>query len=74
MIWDATSPWGYYNFPLQQRIGKITAPKLIVTGEKAHSCYMAEAAYERLTDPKELVLVPGGHAYRPVRPDGQDPI
>ncbi|WP_278589125.1 alpha/beta hydrolase [Limosilactobacillus pontis] len=59
MIWDATSPWGYYNFPLQQRIGKITAPKLIVTGEKAHSRYMAEAAYERLTDPKELVLVPG---------------
>lgn len=58
MIWDATSPWGYYNFPLQQRIEKITAPKLIVTGEKAHSRYMAEAAYERLTDPKELVLVP----------------
>ncbi|MRH72014.1 alpha/beta hydrolase [Lactobacillus reuteri] len=58
MIWDATSPWGYYNFPLQQRIEKITAPKLIVTGEKAHSRYMAEDAYKRLTDPKELVLVP----------------
>lgn len=57
-IWDATSPWGYYNFPLQQRIEKITAPKLIVTGANAHSRYMAEATYERLTDPKELVLVP----------------
>ncbi len=57
-IWDATSPWGYYNFPLQQRIEKITVPKLIVTGANAHSRYMAEAAYKRLTDPKELVLVP----------------
>lgn len=57
-IWDATSPWGYYNFPLQQRIEKIAAPKLIVTGANAHSRYMAEDAYKRLSDPKELVLVP----------------
>ena len=57
-IWDATSPWGYYNFPLQQRIEKISAPKLIVTGANAHSRYMAEDAYKRLSDPKELVLVP----------------
>ncbi len=57
--WDAVSPWSYYNFPLQQNIDKITAPKLIVTGEKAHSRYMAEAAYKRLTDPKELIVVPG---------------
>lgn len=59
MIWDATSPWGYYNFPLQQNIEKIRAPKLIVTGANAHSRYMAEEAYERLTEPKELVEVPG---------------
>ena len=58
MIWDATSPWGYFNFPLQQRIEKIRAPKLIVTGEIAHSRYMAEAAYKRLTGDKELVVVP----------------
>ncbi|MBB1062980.1 alpha/beta hydrolase [Limosilactobacillus fastidiosus] len=58
-LWDATTPWGYYNFPLQQQIEKIDAPKLIVTGENAHSRYMAEAAYQRLTNPKELVLVPG---------------
>ncbi len=58
-IWDATSPWGYYNFPLQQRIEKIRAPKLIVTGAAAHSRYMAEEAYERLAEPKELVEVPG---------------
>lgn len=57
--WDAVSPWGYYNFSLQQRIEHIKAPKLIVTGENAHSRYMAEAAYKRLTGKKELVVVPG---------------
>lgn len=56
--WTATTPWGYYNFPLQARIESITQPTLIVTGEKAHSRYMAEAPYERLNDPKELVIVP----------------
>lgn len=58
MIWDATTPWGYYNFPLQQKIVTIRAPKLIATGAKAYSRYMAEEAYERLTEPKELVEVP----------------
>lgn len=56
--WDSLTPMGYYNFPLQQKIETIKAPKLIVTGEKAHSRYMAEAAYKRLKDPKELVIVP----------------
>lgn len=58
LIWDATAPWGYYNFPLLQRIEKITVPKLIVAGEKAHSRYMSEDAFQRLSDPKELVIVP----------------
>lgn len=58
-IWDATSPWGYYNFPLEQKIEKIKQPKLIVTGAQAHSRYMAEEAYQRLSEPKELVEVPG---------------
>lgn len=56
--WDSLTPMGYYNFPLQQRIETIKVPKLIVTGEKAHSRYMAEEAYNRLKDPKELVIVP----------------
>lgn len=56
--WDATTPWSYFNFPLQQKSDQITAPALIVTGEKAHSRYMAEEAYGRLTDEKELVIVP----------------
>ena len=57
--WDVTTPWGYYNFPLQQKIETITAPALIVTGENAHSRYMAEESYGRLTDPKQLIIVPG---------------
>lgn len=58
--WTATTPWGYYNFHLQAHIDEISPrPVLIVTGEKAHSRYMAEAAYNRLKDHKELVVVPG---------------
>lgn len=57
--WDAVSPWGYYNFPLQQHIDQIKAPKLVITGENAHSRYMAEAAYREMKDPKELIVVPG---------------
>lgn len=58
--WTATTPLSYYNFPLQAHIEEISPrPVLIVTGEKAHSRYMAEESYERLNDPKELVIVPG---------------
>lgn len=58
-IWDATSPWAYYNFPLMQKVEEIKVPKLIVAGEKAHSRYMSEAVFKRLKDPKKLVIVPG---------------
>ncbi|ETY72536.1 membrane protein [Lactiplantibacillus fabifermentans T30PCM01] len=58
--WTATTPLSYYNFPLQAHIDQISPrPVLIVTGEKAHSRYMAEDAYNRLKDHKELVIVPG---------------
>ena len=58
--WTATTPLSYYNFPLQAHIEEISPrPVLIVTGEKAHSRYMAEESYGRLKDPKELVIVPG---------------
>ncbi|AUI71191.1 alpha/beta hydrolase [Companilactobacillus alimentarius] len=58
--WTATTPLGYYNFHLQAHIETISPrPALIVTGEKAHSRYMAEESYDRLKDPKELVIVPG---------------
>lgn len=58
--WRATTPWGYFNFRLQQHIDEISPrPALIVTGEIAYSRYFAEDAYNRLKDPKELVIVPG---------------
>ena len=58
--WTATTPLSYYNFPLQAHIDQISPrPVLVVTGEKAHSRYMAEDAYSRLKDHKELVIVPG---------------
>lgn len=58
--WTATTPWSYYNFHLQAHIDEISPrPVLIVTGENAHSRYMAEESYNRLKDHKELVIVPG---------------
>lgn len=58
--WTATTPWSYYNFHLQEHIEAISPrPVLIVTGEQAHSRYMAEESYERLKNHKELVIVPG---------------
>lgn len=57
--WTATTPWSYYNFHLQAHIDEISPrPVLIVTGENAHSRYMAEESYNRLKDHKELVIVP----------------
>lgn len=57
--WNAISPWGYYNFQLQQKIDTISPrPVLIVTGENAHSRYMAEEAFNKLNEPKELVIIP----------------
>ncbi|MDT6979464.1 alpha/beta hydrolase [Levilactobacillus zymae] len=58
--WTATTPWSYYNFHLQAHIDEISPrPVLIVTGENAHSRYMAEESYHRLKDHKELIIVPG---------------
>ena len=58
--WRATTPWGYFNFRLQEHIEEISPrPALIVTGENAHSRYFAEDAYAKLKDHKEIVIVPG---------------
>ncbi|GHV97464.1 membrane protein [Lactobacillus nasalidis] len=57
--WTSTTPWSYFNFKLEQYIDQISPrPSLIVTGENAHSRYFAEEAYEKLKDPKEIVIVP----------------
>lgn len=50
MTWDATD-----------HIDQITAPLLLIAGDKADSLYMSKDAYEKATgtDNKELYLVPG---------------
>lgn len=50
------------NQPLLDMAGEIDTPVLLVHGEKAHSRYFSEGAYERLRgDNKELVIIPGAN-------------
>ena len=46
--------------PLLTYIKEISPrPILLIHGEKAHSRYFSETAYEAAAEPKELVIVPG---------------
>lgn len=55
-------PLSFMNMPLLNYAGEVTIPTLIVTGEKAHSRYFAEAAYKAIgSNEKELVIVPGAN-------------
>ena len=48
------------NMPILQYAGEIRSAVLLVHGEKAHSRYFSEGAYEKLTgDNKELLIIPG---------------
>jgi fermentation-respiration switch protein FrsA (DUF1100 family) len=48
------------NLPILSYIREIAPrPILLVHGEKAHSRYFSETAYEAAAEPKELVIVPG---------------
>lgn len=54
-----TSDMSFMNFPLLHTIDSISPrPVLFIMGEKAHSRYFTEDAYERAAEPKELVIVP----------------
>lgn len=54
-----TSNMAFMNFPLLSYIETISPrPILFIMGEKAHSRYFTEDAYERAAEPKELVIVP----------------
>lgn len=62
--WNATSALSFANMPLLSYIDEIEAPVMLVHGEKAHSLYFSEAAYEMLShganpSNKELLVVPG---------------
>lgn len=60
--WSVTTPMPFMNFAQLDHIKEISPrPVLIITGEKAHSRYFAETAYQQAAQPKELVIVPGAN-------------
>ena len=57
--WNVTSTLPFLNMPLLQYSHEIRSAVLLIHGEKAHSCYFSEGAYEKLTgDNKELLIIP----------------
>ena len=60
--WNVTSSLSLMNMPILQYAGEIRSAILLVHGEKAHSRYFSEGAYEKLTgDNKELLIIPGAN-------------
>lgn len=58
--WNVTGTMSLINQPLLSMAGEIDNPVLLVHGEKAHSRYFSEGAFELLKgDNKELMIIPG---------------
>ena len=58
--WNVTSSLPFMNLPILQYAAEIRSAVLLVHGEKAHSRYFSEGAYEKMTgDNKELLIIPG---------------
>ncbi|MDQ0230954.1 alpha/beta hydrolase [Metabacillus malikii] len=58
--WNITSSLSFMNMPILQYSNEIRNAVLMVHGEKAHSLYFTQDAFEKLTgDNKELLVVPG---------------
>lgn len=58
--WNVTSPLSFMNMPILQYSAEIRSAVLLVHGEKAHSRYFSEGAYEKMAgDNKELLIIPG---------------
>lgn len=58
--WNATSPLSFINTQQLSYAAEIRNPVLIVHGEKAHSRYFGEDAFQKLTgDNKELLVISG---------------
>ena len=58
--WNVTSPLSFMNMPILQYAAEIRSAVLLLHGEKAHSRYFSEGAYEKMTgDNKELLIIPG---------------
>lgn len=57
--WTATTPLSFMNMTILTYIKEISPrPLLIIAGEKAHSRYFSETAFNNANEPKELVIVP----------------
>jgi fermentation-respiration switch protein FrsA (DUF1100 family) len=60
--WTITNPLSFMNMPLLTYIDEISPrPILLIHGEKAHSRYFSETAYEAAAQPKELLIVKGAN-------------
>jgi fermentation-respiration switch protein FrsA (DUF1100 family) len=60
--WTVTNPLSFMNMPILSYIKEISPrPMMLIHGEKAHSRYFSETAYEAASGPKELVIVPGAN-------------
>lgn len=58
--WNVTSSLSFMNMPILQYSSEIRSAVLLVHGEKAHSRYFSQGAYEKLAgDNKELLIIPG---------------
>lgn len=58
--WNVTSPLSFMNMPILQYAAEIRSAVLLVHGEKVHSRYFSEGAYEKMAgDNKELLIIPG---------------
>ena len=60
--WNVTGTISFMNQPILSMVGEIYTPVLLVHGEKAHSRYFSEGAFELLKgDNKELMIIPGAN-------------
>lgn len=60
--WSVTTPVSFMNMPILTYVKEISPrPILFIHGEKAHSRYFSETAYEAAAQPKELYIVPNAN-------------
>ena len=60
--WTQTMPLSFMNAPLLTYIAEISPrPILFIHGEKAHSRYFSETAYQAAAEPKELLIIKGAN-------------
>ena len=58
--WNVVGTMSFMNQPILSMAGEISSAVLVVHGEKAHSRYFGEGAYEQMSgDNKELLIIPG---------------